>query len=96
MTDPNPLTIHEPDEYRETFDVIADLRASFTADHGMSDRANYEISDALRERFPNIEFDPEFSCFYAHANTYAEAEELIVAIYEAVAARPSHGNPALN
>lgn len=96
MTDPNPLTIREPDEYSDTFDVIADLRAPFTADYGMSDEANYEISDALAKRFPNIMFDPEFSCFYAYANTKAEAEELIVAINEAVANRPSRGNPTFN
>lgn len=44
--------------------------------------ANYECRDALVDRFPNVDFDPESACFFAYAKTKVEALEVMAAVGE--------------
>ena len=59
--------------------VIGDLRRPGS---GFDDDGNYECRDWLdaQHTFANIDFDPETSCFYAYAETQAEADELVEGI----------------
>lgn len=66
-----------PTSLGDNWTVIGDLRARGT---GISDDANYDCRDALRGKFPDIDFDPESSCFFAYAKTEAEAAGLADAI----------------
>jgi hypothetical protein len=55
------LYVLDPDEpFRLT--IAGDLRAPGS---GWSDDANYAVQDSLRPLFPDVEFDPESSCFFA-------------------------------
>lgn len=78
------LTPSPPDEYSDTWDVMADLRAPGS---GWGDDANYDCRDALESDFPGIIFDPESSCFYAHSKSEEDAVRLCSSIAEWVKAR---------
>lgn len=62
---------------RRPWQLIGDLRAPGS---GWSDEANYDCRDAMQELFPQHDYDPESSCFYAYTRTEAEAMELGEAI----------------
>lgn len=78
-----------PDEYSDTWDIVGDLRRPGS---GWSDDANYACRDALEQQFPEISFDPESACFYAHAKTEGDALRLCAVISEWVLVRRLGGD----
>jgi hypothetical protein len=88
MSDDNDYTVNvapktyvsvyvlDPDEpFRLT--IEGDLR---TPGSGWSCKANYEVESALRPLFPDVEFDPESSWFFAYTESREDAVRLINAI----------------
>lgn len=75
------VTYSPPDEYSDTWNIGEDLRPPMSLDPSdIWEDANYLCRDDLEHLYPNIDFDPESSCFYAHAKTEEEAGELVCAI----------------
>jgi len=69
------LQILDPDEELEDgWTVTGDLRRTD------EDEANYDVADELYSLYRNIEFDPEFSQFFAYAQSREQAEDLVRAI----------------
>ena len=78
-----PFLISPPDAAYDIdyWSVTGDLRRSDWDD------ANYDARDDLRPHWPNIEFDPETSCFYAYAKTEEDAQAFAAALTDWLAQR---------
>jgi hypothetical protein len=71
---PVVLQVWPPDEHESKWAVIGDLREVVNFD---GESTNYMVEQRLlAEGFPQAAIDPEYSCFYAHVETEAEAIEL--------------------
>jgi hypothetical protein len=75
-----PYGITAPDATYDitTWNIVGDLRRNDNDDANYD--ANYDARDDLAPTWTNIEFDPETSCFYAYAQTEAEANEFAAAL----------------
>jgi hypothetical protein len=68
------LTISPPDEYSNDWTIIGDLREIINLN---GDSTNYHVAAYLgMQGWPARQLDPEFSCFFGHTTSEAEAERM--------------------
>lgn len=72
------VTVRPPDKWCDRWTVLGDLRSRIGP--ALTDDANHEASRALRDRFPTVDFDSEFSQFYAYADDEADARRVADAV----------------
>lgn len=73
------LTVYPPDAYQTQWTVSGDLREVIDLDEHTgryNDSTNYVVQDMLRAEVWTVEFDSEYSCFFAYTGTEAQAMTL--------------------